>query len=859
MPKSDSLPFRPLLNRAIAATRRVKDGAIRRKKQGPYWGYVDEVTSDGMLRGWVIHKPTRKGRVQVALYAGEELLEIGYANGVREDVRQATGGEVECGFHFMLTEAHFERIRAADGNVSVWTHGESRHEIGAMKLSVDYTDPKLARNETASCRIALSDELALLKSFMDDVPEPEGDLPPIVQPPFKKHGLMFTTDRVIPEVPISGQPAYFDYVRYRYRMDESYEVEPGLESQDRFLYWYLTAYRSQEKRRVPLSREIIDYLNEPVVMAGQTFTMSRIMWWRMSGRPDMLAGINLNNRDSYLQALFWWAHQDCPPMYFEDCLVPDRFADLLRGVHPSRRLDAYPLTYFTERYFNDSPRYHFMRPGTPEGRKTLVLSMLVAAVKRPDLLRYMARTDINRLLAPDAEGVSEFERFLRAMDADADLDAADDEAQDPKQPLTMSRARYAAILRKQFFDLDSYRFLTRDTEGNRFEAAALPIPDPDRPEVDVQLIGPLAKASGLGQATRLSADILRETGLSVRGVDFDLDNPAPEGFSSDTLIEEYGPAKINIIHLNAESTPLAYAYQPDVFSDTYTIGYFFWELDKPAYCHYLGMELLDEIWVSTEYGVEIYKPDAKDTPVINVGMCYEDNADITREDSRAFVNRRFQFDDSHFVCLVAFDSFSFVQRKNPVSVLKAFQKAFEGVKSARLVVKTQNRDSVFDPVQTALWDRVDAIMSADPRIVVMNETLSYRDLLRLKCGSDCYISLHKSEGWGFGMIEAMNLRVPVVCTAYSGNMDFCSDETVWLVDYEKRQLRKGEYIFVRPGSEWAEPSVDHAAAQLRAAFDDPAARKAKADAAYTFIRDNFSVKAIGKRYGDRLREILAGL
>jgi glycosyltransferase involved in cell wall biosynthesis len=150
-------------------------------------------------------------------------------------------------------------------------------------------------------------------------------------------------------------------------------------------------------------------------------------------------------------------------------------------------------------------------------------------------------------------------------------------------------------------------------------------------------------------------------------------------------------------------------------------------------------------------------------------------------------------------------------------------------------------------------------MSADPRIVVMNETLSYRNLLRLKCGSDCYISLHKSEGWGFGMIEAMNLRVPVVCTAYSGNMDFCSPETAYLVDYEETQLRQGEYIFVRKGAKWAEPSVDDAARQLRAAYDDPTARAAKADAAYTFIRNNFSATAIAHRYGDRLREILTGL
>lgn len=897
-----------LLGRAWNKARWARNALVRKRKLGPFMGYVDNVTPDGVLRGWVFDRRTRTGRVPVSLYVGDELIENGYANVPREDVRSVTGGETACGFHFVLTETTYLKIKEADGHLAVRTNGPDQYEIGSLTLRIDDSDPRLTRSDVSPCRQALDAEFTLLMELMEEVPAPESDtLPQIVQPPFKKHGLMFSTRPVIPEVPESGHPAYLDYVRYRYRMDESYEVEPGLESKDRYLYWYLTAYRSQEKRRVPLSREIIDYLNEPIVMAGQTFTMSRIMWWRMAGRPDMMGGTNLNDRDSYLQTLFWWAHQDSPHMFFEDCLVPDRFADLLRGVHPSRRLDAYPLSYFTERYFNDSPRLHFMKPGTAEGRKTLVLAILLAAVQRPDLLRFVPRTSIDKLLAPDEDGVSEFEYFLRDMQTEDDLkprkddtdsagaadddtaeagdasmdsaaptsepetraadtdddtgeeDEAKDETGEDIPPLRLTRAHYTAILRTRHFDLDSYRFMTRDPDGNRFEAAALQMPDTDREEVDVQLIGPLAKASGLGQATRLSADVLRETGLSVRGVDFDLDNPAPEGFSSDTLIEDYGPAKVNIIHLNAESTPLAYAYQPDAFSDTYTIGYFFWELDKPAYCHYLGMELLDEIWVSTEYGVDIYKNDAKGKPVVNVGMCYEDNADITRADSRAFVNRRFQFNDTHFVCLVAFDSFSFVQRKNPVSVLKAFQKAFDGVKNARLIVKTQNRDSVFDPVQVQLWDRVDAIMSSDPRIVVMNETLSYHDLLQLKCGSDCYISLHKSEGWGFGMIEAMNLRVPVVCTAYSGNMDFCSDDTVWLVDYEIKQLRQGEYIFVRPKSEWAEPSVDHAAAQLRAAYDDPERRRAKADAAYDYIRDNFSASAIGKRYGDRLREILADL
>ncbi|MEM7318133.1 MAG: glycosyltransferase [Pseudomonadota bacterium] len=838
------------LNKTLSLATRGIDALNRRRRQGPFLGYVDGPSDEGAIRGWVVNRTTRKGNQTVGLFAGETLLETGPANIVREDVRAATAADPDCGFQFVLTESLFERIAGTDGVLTVRTMGAAEHVIGTVRLKIDHNNPVLGQDAMARCAHVLGDDLDALDALLADLPDGDDTFRPA---PLKRHGAMFTTERVIPEIPQSGQPAYLDYVRYRYRLDEQHQVEPGLESAERYLYWYLTAYRSQERRRIPLARATIEHLNEPMVMAGQTYSLSRAIWWRMSGRPDLLARFNFNDRDHYLDALFWWAHQDVTHLYFEDVLVPDRYADLLRGVHPSRRLDAWPLSYFTERFFNDSPQLHFLLPGTAEGRKLLLLVMLVRAARRPDLLRYIPRTAIKRLVEPGADGSSDLDRFVAALRT-----SRSDPADGASTALPLSRDRYAAALRLKFFDLDSFTFLTLSPAGDRFEAAALPRPNAGE-EVDVQLVGPLAKASGLGQATRLSADILRTTGLTVRGVDFDLDNPAPEGFSTETKIEPYGPAKINLIHLNAESTPLTFAYQPDAFSECYNIGYFFWELDKPAYCHYLGMEMLDEIWVSTEYGVEIYAPDAKGKPVVNVGMCFEEMPDIEREDARAFVERRFRFNASHHVCLVAFDSFSFVQRKNPVAVLHAFQKAFDGVPQARLVVKTQNRDSVFDPVQVQLWDRVEAIIASDPRIVVMNETLSYRDLLRLKAGSDCYVSLHKSEGWGFGMIEAMALEVPVVATAYSGNMDFCTEDTTWLVDYEISNLKPGDYIFVRPGSQWAEPSIDHAAAQLRAAFDDPDTRRTKASTALAHIRANFSREAIAERYGNRLREILREL
>lgn len=405
------------------------------------------------------------------------------------------------------------------------------------------------------------------------------------------------------------------------------------------------------------------------------------------------------------------------------------------------------------------------------------------------------------------------------------------------------------------YDLNNQVFLSITPEGDRFDAAATP-PLASTEKVDVQMIGPFKKASGLGQATRLSAQAMALTGFSVNTVDHGLDNPAPEGFSSSAgQISDYRPARVNLIHLNAESIPLVFAYEPDVFNGAYNIGYFFWELDSPAACHFLGIDFLDEIWVSSEYGVTIYQP-GNDKPVTKVGMCFEETPDIDRVQAQAFVNSRFGFSGSEFVFLVAFDSYSFVQRKNPIGVLKAFLQAFDGVHDARLVIKTQNRDKVTDPVQVAIWDQVDALMAGDKRIRVLNETLTYKDLLQLKKGSDCYISLHKSEGWGFGMIEAMNLSIPVVCTGYSGNMEFCSEDTAWLVKYTEVTLEEDDYIFVVAGQKWADPDIDDAARQFKAVYDDPKERARKVAAAYKNVQQNFSPRAIAQNYQDRLKKIL---
>ena len=238
-------------------------------------------------------------------------------------------------------------------------------------------------------------------------------------------------------------------------------------------------------------------------------------------------------------------------------------------------------------------------------------------------------------------------------------------------------------------------------------------------------------------------------------------------------------------------------------------------------------------------------------------MAYEEVDAPDRSSSRYFLENMCNAESGEFVFLSAFDSFSFVQRKNPIGVVQAFQTAFPQGAKVRLIMKTHNKDLVTDPVQMKMWSTLEGMINDDPRISVINETLSYGDLIKLKVGSDCYVSLHKSEGWGFGMIEAMSLGIPVIATGYSGNMEFCSEETCGLVDYDMKALDRDDYIFVVPGQQWAEPRIESAARQMALTFSDRALRENRAANAKAFVSQKFSPDAVSTRYLDRIREIIS--
>ncbi len=825
-----------------------------RRVQGHAEGF-----QNGEIIGWVAG---RNGQhLIVGVYTDSGLITQGTANIFRGDLVEAGIGRGDHGFCIALTDTMLRAIARQGGDVRLRTMGNPVVDLGRLHIPAEASPARHdgAPSETAEApasappktkpsadplgQLIYGDLEALINLAQVAIKRPPGD----GIPAFRPHQKMFDTRDYIEDGPLPApMAAYAEYVRYRYKLDTPFPIHEDPENVAHFLNWYIAGYGPLRKGlRTPMSADMIDWLNQPMVIGGVRQSLTQVTWSFLMGVPPILHSMDFNNPDWVLWAVYWWSVDQAKALHCEDCLVPDSYAALLAACPPGQDDTDWPLSQFMIRKHAQTQGLSQLDMARSADRKTLTLALLAMAAQRPDYLRYLPPASIDAALEPQEDGTTLLAGFVGRLAPRDDLPPLD-------------RDTLAGLLRLRGFDLGSRSFVTVTEAGHRFEAAMLP-PVETEDIADVQLIGPFEKASGLGQATRLSQAVLAEAGFDVNPVNFGLDNPAPEGFSKTGKMSDWKRARVNLIHLNAESIPLVYSYAPDVFSDAYNIGYFYWELDTPAACHFLGMDLLDEIWVSTEYGVDIYTPENQGRPVTNVGMCYEDLPHLDRDESRAFVCDRFGFTGDEFVFLVAFDSFSFIQRKNPIGTLKAFAKAFDGVDDVRLVIKTQNRTKVTDPVQQKIWEQVDTLLAGDDRIVILDETLVYDDLLRLKKGSDCYISLHKSEGWGFGMIEAMNLGVPVVATGYSGNMDFCSADTVWLVDYTEVELGPDDYIFVREGQKWAEPDIDDAARQFHTVYADDDARTAKAAAAHAFVQAEFSVTAIAQRYKDRLQTIFRSL
>jgi glycosyltransferase involved in cell wall biosynthesis len=187
----------------------------------------------------------------------------------------------------------------------------------------------------------------------------------------------------------------------------------------------------------------------------------------------------------------------------------------------------------------------------------------------------------------------------------------------------------------------------------------------------------------------------------------------------------------------------------------------------------------------------------------------------------------FGLPEAAFVTLSVFDASSSIARKNPLAATAAHRAAFGDRPDRVLVLKTHNTEAA-----GPAWREVAEAAAAAPNIRVMDRAVDRRDLWALVLAADCFLSTHRSEGFGFGIAEAMRAARPVLATGWSGNMNFMAGEGAVALPYDLVPARDAQRTYDLPGAVWAEARIPDAAAALAAlAAADPARRAAMGRAA----------------------------
>jgi FkbM family methyltransferase len=275
-----------------------------------------------------------------------------------------------------------------------------------------------------------------------------------------------------------------------------------------------------------------------------------------------------------------------------------------------------------------------------------------------------------------------------------------------------------------------------------------------------------------------------------------------------------------------------------------SVGYWYWELETTPRTWEPAFAAVDEIWCATTFVADaIRRATAK--AVIKIPPPME--VVLARPHDRA----EYGLPQGRLLFLFTFDYNSFVKRKNPEAVIAAFKAAFpRGRGDVGLVVKSVNG--------TRRPERVAAIMAligGDPRIVHLDSFLSRDETYGLIDATDVYVSLHRAEGLGLGLAEAMALGKPVIGTGYSGNLEFMNEGNSLLVDYRIVPVAPGEYLVDDERFVWADPDIESAARHMRSLADDAALRIRLAAAGQREIRTRFTRERTASLLRQRLVEL----
>ena len=294
---------------------------------------------------------------------------------------------------------------------------------------------------------------------------------------------------------------------------------------------------------------------------------------------------------------------------------------------------------------------------------------------------------------------------------------------------------------------------------------------------------------------------------------------------------------INFLFINSNEFDSFCKKQRRQLEGSYNIAIWWWELDD----HFPlpeNLEHLNEVLVFSDFIKNSIQKVLPETVIIRkIDYPFIKTRDLF---SKEHIRKKYKLPDDNFTFINCFDFYSSIERKNPCAIIEAFAKSFQTEDKTSLVFKINNAKSFANDYKL-LKDLIDRYNLSD-KVTIINERLSKSELMSLISACDCYISLHRSEGLGLPLLEAMSMGIPSIATKYSGNLEFMNEENSLLISARTTTINKsfGPY---KEGWKWSDPDLNDCIRKMQRLYRDQSIYKSLQKSSIESIKKQYANNA----------------